>query len=367
MKKLMVLVLILSLSLAGCASAEAGAVSSGVAGTEPNVEETKDVGCDVSSPEETSANSGDSGDVNDSSEANEANDVTESSDSDDLNKVVTIQLGSIKMPVEQMDQESSKALLEKLSHPDEEAVVYGVKQGDKYFAVCLHYENGDKKVFHFYHIAGKWYMESPDGTMYANADFITDYVGGDFADMEEAVEGSPLILIDDDWLAWDEKFDEHDLNFDFYSEVKDSIERGSSEEEAIRVTKESLKNHQILIGYAKDMGHAVTDERIEVSLQDMAKALKSAKGADPEKIDSYLSKSWESTGDSLAVDSLWQSMSDSWRNGNDAILGTECDTFDDYWAQFLQKVVYPSADEDELAEIDAQLSDAEARYHELEE
>lgn len=121
-----------------------------------------------------------------------------------------------------------------------------------------------------------------------------------------------------------------------------------------------MKKNQLLLHYAKKTGHGATEEMIEARIQSLADAM-----GQTEEVERYLLRSWDAVSADCAIESLWKTMRNSYRNGDDTIGDTECDTFEDYWTHFLEDVVYPGADDDELKEIDSQLSLAEMYYKQL--
>lgn len=123
-------------------------------------------------------------------------------DAMDVDEVETVQFNVIKIPAEQMNKESRENLLKKLFQPDKGAVVYGLKRDDTYHTVCLYGKNGNKRVFYFYKVSDNWYMETQDGTVYKNAEFITDYIGT--LPYSSETIGFASVSIDKNWLEYDD-------------------------------------------------------------------------------------------------------------------------------------------------------------------
>ncbi len=51
-----------------------------------------------------------------------------------------------------------------------------LERNDEFTSVLLIYEDGTKEKFFFFENDGKWYMETEQGILYENAEFIKDYV-----------------------------------------------------------------------------------------------------------------------------------------------------------------------------------------------
>jgi hypothetical protein len=53
-------------------------------------------------------------------------------------------------------------------------------RGEDYYPVSFIYEDETKDIFYFFPKGEKWYLETENGDVYGNADFILDYVDIDF-------------------------------------------------------------------------------------------------------------------------------------------------------------------------------------------
>lgn len=53
-------------------------------------------------------------------------------------------------------------------------------RGEDYYTVSFIYEDETKDIFYFFPKGEKWYLETENGDVYGNADFILDYVDIDF-------------------------------------------------------------------------------------------------------------------------------------------------------------------------------------------
>ncbi|MDO4616077.1 MAG: hypothetical protein Q4B03_01310 [Lachnospiraceae bacterium] len=276
----------------------------------------------------------------------------------DLSEIKTIQFNTAKMSPDRV--RNASALLENLLQPKASNIAEGKERGDEYHTICLHYNNGEKKLFYFFLDSEEWYMERTDGTVYKDAGFIKEYIGGD-AILSRNVETIGIISsLDEEILSYEPLFDDHDLPYHFYVDVQYRIKDGETEENAIAKAKETLKYNLILYNYAKNAGYTCSKESVDHTIEQWKKSL-----GEGDDIARYLSKSRDTIEAYYIIGGLELANTESFREGNDEIAGKVCDTVQEYWSQFLMEVVYPGATEEELSEIEAQLDAAEALYYEL--
>ena len=89
--------------------------------------------------------------------------------------IVQYQLGTMRMDVRQEELEEILSGLETVTLADEESQK-SLQRGDDFLAILLIHEDGQKDIFHFFKENDNWYMQTEDGELYENADFVTDII-----------------------------------------------------------------------------------------------------------------------------------------------------------------------------------------------
>lgn len=114
--------------------------------------------------------------------------------------IVQFQLGTMRMDVQQEQLDEILSGLETVTLTDEESQK-SITRGDDFLAILLIHEDGQKDIFHFFKENDNWYMQTGDGELYENADFITDIIHVESADSEEtAPSGNTGLSITEEGL-----------------------------------------------------------------------------------------------------------------------------------------------------------------------
>lgn len=100
--------------------------------------------------------------------------------------IVQFQLGTMRMDVQQEQLDEILNGLETVTLAEEKSQK-SLTRGDDFLAILLIHEDGQKDIFHFFQENEKWYMQTGDGELYENADFITDIIH-----VEEAASGETV-------------------------------------------------------------------------------------------------------------------------------------------------------------------------------
>lgn len=100
--------------------------------------------------------------------------------------IVQYQLGTMRMDVQQEQLDEILNGLETVTLADEKSQK-SLTRGDDFLAILLIHEDGQEDIFHFFQENEKWYMQTGDGELYENADFITDIIH-----VEEAASGETV-------------------------------------------------------------------------------------------------------------------------------------------------------------------------------
>ncbi len=89
--------------------------------------------------------------------------------------IVQYQLGTMRMDAQQEQLDEILSGLETVTLADEENQKSLTREED-FLAILLIHEDGQKDIFHFFQENEKWYMQTGDGELYENADFITGII-----------------------------------------------------------------------------------------------------------------------------------------------------------------------------------------------
>ena len=113
--------------------------------------------------------------------------------------IVQYQLGTMRMDAQQEQLDEILSGLETVTLADEENQKSLTREED-FLAILLIHEDGQKDIFHFFQENEKWYMQTGDGELYENADFITGIInvvdveanGHSFADF--SIQGANALI-----------------------------------------------------------------------------------------------------------------------------------------------------------------------------
>lgn len=101
--------------------------------------------------------------------------------------IVQFQLGTMRMDVQQEQLDEILNGLETVTLADEKSQK-SLTRGDDFLAILLIHEDGQKDIFHFFKENDNWYMQTGDGELYENADFVTDIINV----VDVRADGSPF-------------------------------------------------------------------------------------------------------------------------------------------------------------------------------
>ena len=177
-------------------------------------------------------------------------------------EIVKFQMGSIKSKPEEYKKLSSliKDMEEAVPEKDQKKAPH---RGEDYYPVSFIYEEETKDIFYFFPKDERWYLETENGDVYGNADFILDYVDIDFN-----VDVKREIRIDKDtfkrYLEIGKDFKTYDTKFSFANGVVNTMEEtGDTEEEAISKVRKSRIDTRKVYEYAKKSGYEVSEKEVE--------------------------------------------------------------------------------------------------------
>lgn len=209
-------------------------------------------------------------------------------------------------------------------------------------------------------------METPEGSVYQNADFIT----GIIESSEELEVKSVHIREPYEWqLELEKETEKFDISFWFKQKVYYNINEGAMTlEEAIDDARQSVKTEMVLYQYALKEGYGLTEQEKQEALQkeiDQAKRaenyneIKEQYLAQGLRFEESLEKQKESIAMSRAADRLYNAKYEEFRHGKDKIGNTVCETVTEYWNAFLMEEMWPQMENYDLGEFETQLDAAE--------
>ena len=241
-----------------------------------------------------------------------------------------------------------------------------IQKSDDYDVVSIIYGDGSKDIFYFFQQGDMWYMETPEGSVYQNADFITDV----FESSEELEVQSVHIREPYEWqLELEKETEKYDISFSFKLKVYYNInERAMTLEEAIDDARQSVKTEMVLYQYALKEGYGLTEQEKQEALQKEIDQAKRAENYNEIKeqylaqglsFEESLEKQKESIAMSRAADRLYNAKYEEFRHGKDKIGNTVCETVTEYWNAFLMEEMWPQMENYDLGEFETQLDAAE--------
>jgi len=225
----------------------------------------------------------------------------------------------------------------------------GLERNEEFTSVLLIYEDGTKEKFFFFENDGKWYMETEQGILYENAEFIKDYGAP-----QKIQESHPPVLtvnpeILEIYLTLLKENETADKEFEILYHVAAYEKAGASEKEAFQKAEQILEERQKLFEYAKKSGFFPSEDEQTEIIEKYILTVKEADGYD--EFEALCNQSQFS-----AEDILW-TMKDSileieisnrfchereleFMEGNDTVNGQVCGDIRDYCQRFLQENVY---------------------------
>ena len=237
-----------------------------------------------------------------------------------------------------------------------------IQKPEDYDVVSIIYKDGSKDIFYFFHQDDKWYLETPEGIVYQNADFITDV----FESSEELEVQSVHIREPYEWqLELEKETEKYDISFSFKLKVYYNInERAMTLEEAINDARQSIKTDIVLYQYALKEGYGLTEQEKQQALQEEIEQAKRAENyneineqylAQGLTLEDSLKKQKESIAMSRATDRLYNAKYEEFRHGKDKIGNTVCETVTEYWNAFLMEELWPQMENYDFGELQKQL------------
>lgn len=277
----------------------------------------------------------------------------------EISEIETVQYNSIKIPVERLDTENIMDLIQDLEslqplrgdHTEKSAI---------YDTISLIYKDGSKDVFLFWKENDNWYVETLEGDIYENADFVQDYIN------YKEIDAEPDIILPDMFLI---KFFSDYGNGDNYNvlpELTNCLIQGYSLEQAAEITEAKVMRDEILYQYAVIQNISPADEELQGYISNIIDGLRAlpnytdlenALTESGTNIEKEIEKRNQIIRKELSIQRLYNNKYDDFRCGRDTIEETVYWDFGSYWNAFVEKTVLTQQLSD-TTDIEIQITEA---------
>lgn len=288
-----------------------------------------------------------------------------------------IWMNSTKMQVKKFGKEKTEQLLWQIAATQKAENEVEKELPEQFWSICLKYEDGRTEGFCFFSEESGWYMKMGDDKVFCNAEFAGEYFPD--SSVETAKSGGTYEAEIQDWNEADEmpkvlesQFPVHDFTWYYATQRRKLENSGNSKEDAKRYVRKNMQRAALIYYYAVDHGYTCTTEEIEAAKAERLERMNQVEQKDAllerleEKVgcsyEEYLEKSNLILSGEILYEKLYQQLFDAFRFGNDQIGDVVCDSFSEYWMEFLQQEVYDKAERQILNEIDQRTTNAELRY-----
>lgn len=257
-----------------------------------------------------------------------------------------------------------------------------IQPGELFHIVTLTYEDGTKERFDFIRSEADdsvWYVETEDGTVYQNAEFITEYITVEEVTPTlevtvpdpEAMRAKIRLVLELEGLGV--TYSTTDLRAAFALEVQERIAEGNDEESAIASAREELTWKMARYQYAVERGYGLTEEELEFRMAEGREKFESASGF--EELEAYFTEQGTTVEayrslmrESIRIDYVEQDfrgqLYEEFRQGNDRIGDRVCENNMEYWIYYLLDILYPTMEDYSEQILSLRLDEAEAFYRE---
>lgn len=295
-------------------------------------------------------------------------------------EVYAVQIGSFKTKTEKFGNMRLQSLFKDIGKikPIEKKDIGKIKCGEKqardYTSVVFHYQKNKAEAFYFFKHNKKWYLETKDGYVYQNAEFINKIVSysddsqsnsTNLADIELSIPSEKILK-----LVKDSK--ELDIKYEFANSVQNYIESGLSTKEAISQTKSALLSDEYRYQYAVKNGYKLSEQKINEMKKQEEKVDKSANNFNELEVayksagftyDDYLQKERNIDVKYDTISALTDTIQKQFYDGKADRVGTkECWSEEEYWNTYLLNVIMPTSRKYNMDGFKKQLKQAEVYY-----
>ena len=296
--------------------------------------------------------------------------------------IVKIQLGSSRIDIDKYPGAQLDTLIYRLNRVEllAQKEMYSIKRGEDYVPISFIYSDGLKDVFFFFKSGDNWYVETDNGSVYENADFIADFTSlTDFKKPPQAGEGEYTLGMPPEnlkiRLELEKAFDTLGTDFEFVFYTKFLMENtNQSQTEAVNAVRNLLTENMMQNECAKQLGITVSDEEmnkiVEKYISDVSQADYFMQNYNKIYMDAGISlqesaeKNKEIMRADLVRSRLEQYIRKEFADGNDRVGDHVYENTKDYFRAYLVEIAYPQIEESVLKEFEDQLDSAEKLYYE---
>lgn len=239
-------------------------------------------------------------------------------------EVTQVQFNAVKIDAKRMGAKKVETLQNDITNTMrlENQVFFGTHKGNDYFSLLLRNEERKEQYF-FFCENSKWYMETKQGKVYEDAEFILNYA--DLSDdLERASENITITVGETD----EEEINNSEEKLRFEQKRMQYAQKHHIAKSEEAYVKEFTKNfdHELYKDVIKQFGERDIEE--EEAIQYLAKA----------------------TYRSYVDNALYNYAYEEFRNGNDEINGTVYMTLNEYYNAYLTEVIYPESESYDVSE-----------------
>lgn len=292
----------------------------------------------------------------------------------EYDSIAKVYIDSVKMEPGKFGRENLEILMKNIetAMPATRLQAMQTERDDNYFVITFVDKNEKSTIFYFYRVDGKCYMETKNGELYEDANFIEEYLTGDWgwhpapkglaAGMNVPQEATVRYALDT----------EYDVRYWLYSEITESMTEGLAEEAAITKAKETILREYRLYQYAVENGYQISDEEYEEILEErIAEAKQQENYMAAEQVCEKLGTTQESNIRKSSewiwrmedtIDYMQFCFYNEFREGNDTVDGVEYNSAGDYRNASMNYLILSVIDTIDISDFERELDAAEQYY-----
>lgn len=268
-----------------------------------------------------------------------------------------------------------------------------VQIGELGAIVTLTYADGTKECFDFIQSEvddSVWYVETEDGRLYQNAEFITEYVPGISSSVWQQMTGSGIppvmnvqitdpdavrarIQMELELQELEVSCSTTDLRAAFALKARELLALYGDEETAVQLARDELAGEMAQYQYAVEHGYGLTEEELDDRIAEYNAAW--MKAPNFEEVESYYAEQGttfaairgtrrEADRIKFVLQNLRSGIYEDFCRGNDRIGDRVCENAGEYWNAFLLDVLCPEMEDYSEKMLTPLLDEAEAFYRE---
>lgn len=264
-------------------------------------------------------------------------------------EIAKLQFNTIRLDRKDYPEDKLKSLLNHIENlvPTERVT----RENQDFLSIILLYGNGEKEVYLFFEDQEQWYMETSDGQVYQDADFILDYLN-----RENVTVTAENGLLKENLTLYIEVLKNQSLSEmdrELYVLTKKYESSGVSEESAIDKAKKELDEREKLFIYAKKNQIYPSEERQQELMETYLSEMKTSKdyasyeencAAAGFTVEEIVALRKQSLIELEISHILWNEKRLDYMKGDDRIGDKIYDDFQEYYRAFLREYVYEKQD-----------------------